>query len=110
MLLAKQSILKNIEIKSWIGEDKWMKYRKKTLVVEAFQYDDSHEIPDWGADEFRKGTLFHLCVYPFALYVKTLDGDIRISVGDYIIKGVHGELYPCKPDVFEKTYEKADEE
>lgn len=38
--------------------------------------------------------------------VETLEGTMRASVGDYIIKGVNGEFYPCKPDIFEKTYEK----
>ena len=38
-------------------------------------------------------------------YIKTLEGDMIVSLGDYIIKGVNGEFYPCKPDIFEKTYE-----
>jgi hypothetical protein len=41
------------------------------------------------------------------LYVKTLEGTHHARVGDYIIQGVNGEIYPCKPDIFEKTYEKA---
>ena len=40
--------------------------------------------------------------------IQTLEGTMIASVGDYIIRGVNGELYPCKPDIFEKTYEKAD--
>ena len=39
------------------------------------------------------------------LYIKTLEGIHHVSIGDYIIKGVKGELYPCKPDIFEQTYE-----
>jgi hypothetical protein len=39
------------------------------------------------------------------MYIKTLEGDHHASVCDYIIRGVNGELYPCKPDIFEKTYE-----
>ena len=46
-------------------------------------------LPDWGN----------------SLSVHTLEGDMRASVGDWIIKGVNGEFYPCKPDIFEKTYE-----
>lgn len=42
---------------------------------------------------------------PCDLYVRTLEGDIHAKVGDYIIKGINGELYLCKPDIFEKTYE-----
>ena len=40
------------------------------------------------------------------LIIETLEGDMRVDIGDWIIKGVHGELYPCKPDIFEATYEK----
>ena len=86
-----------------------MKYRRRPVVIEAFQYDDKHQIPDWGVDAFRNGTLYHLSVFPFSLCIRTLKGDIKVSVGDYIIKGVNGELYPCKSDFFEKTYEKVEE-
>lgn len=40
------------------------------------------------------------------MIIPTLEGDMEASLGDYIIKGVNGEFYPCKPDIFEKTYEK----
>ena len=43
---------------------------------------------------------------PVELFIKTLEGVHHASVGDYIIQGVNGELYPCKPDIFEKTYDK----
>ena len=56
------------------------KYRKKPVVIEAYQTD--------------KEVIIH-----------TLEGDMTASVGDYIITGVNGEQYPCKPDIFEKTYE-----
>ena len=42
-------------------------------------------------------------------YIKTLEGNMKVSKYDYIIKGVNGEFYPCKPDIFEKTYEKVEE-
>jgi hypothetical protein len=42
---------------------------------------------------------------PCELYIKTLEGVHHVSVGDYVIQGVKGELYPCKPDIFEMTYE-----
>lgn len=58
-----------------------MKYRKKPVVVEAYQIDKEMDIG-------------------------TLEGTMKASPGDWIIKGVHGEIYPCKPDIFEKTYEK----
>lgn len=60
-----------------------MKYRKKPIIVEAYQTDKERNI-------------------------ETLEGVMHASVGDYIITGVNGEQYPCKPDVFVKTYEKVD--
>jgi DUF917 family protein len=74
------------------------KYRKKPVVVEATQWtgDNTAEIMKWvGGKAYFRGTL----------YIMTLEGDHRASVGDYIIKGIKGEFYPCKPDIFEKTYE-----
>ena len=56
------------------------KYRKKPVVIEAYQTDKEMDI-------------------------ETLEGTMHASVGDYIITGVNGEQYPCKPDIFEKTYE-----
>ncbi len=44
------------------------------------------------------------------LYIETLEGNMRADVGDYIIKGVNGEFYPCKPDIFEKTYEPVEDD
>ena len=57
-----------------------MKYRKKPVVIEAYQTD-------------------------VEMTIETLEGLLHASVGDYIITGVNGEQYPCKPDIFEKTYE-----
>lgn len=96
------------------------KYRKKPVVVEAFQYDGDlkgsdgkYYVPDWVVRAFENEELYYqLPVSPLhpptELYVKTLEGDMHVSVNDYIIKGVNGELYSCKPDIFEKTYEKVD--
>ena len=78
------------------------KYRKKPVVVEAVQWtgDNTYEIMKWVGDKvyFRD-----------ALYIKTLEGDHRAIVGDYIVKGIKGEFYPCKLDIFEKTYEPVEE-
>lgn len=94
-----------------------MKYRKKPVVIEAFQYDGdlkgkdgNYYVPDWAVKAFEDGVLhYRLPISPLhppcELYVTTLEGDMHVSVGDYIIRGVDGELYPCKPDIFEKTYE-----
>lgn len=60
------------------------KYRKKPVIIEAYQAE--------------KETVIH-----------TLEGDMTASVGDYIITGVNGEQYPCKPDIFRKTYEPVSE-
>lgn len=92
-----------------------MKYRKKPVIVEVYHYrkplyelDVFNNLPDWMKQARQNRTLYY--DYKAELFIKTLEGDERVSVGDYIIKGVHGELYPCKPDVFEETYEKVDEE
>lgn len=89
-----------------------MKYRKKPVVIEAFQYDGDFKnrdgeyyIPQWGIDAEKEDVLYFDGP---TLKIRTLEGDHIVSVGDYIIKGVNGELYPCKPDIFEKTYEKAE--
>ena len=98
-----------------------MKFRKKPVVIEAFQYDgDSKDrdgkyyVPDWAVKAFKAGTMYY--IIPRAkpsdtpeLYIKTLEGNHHVSIGDYVIQGVNGELYPCKPDIFEKTYEEVSE-
>lgn len=78
-----------------------MKYRKKPIVIEAVQYDGSvQEIVDFvGIHETKMDE-------QDKLYIKTLEGDMLVSHGDYVIKGVQGEFYPCKPDIFEATYVK----
>ena len=92
-----------------------MKYRKKPVEIEAFQYDGDFQdfrgdfyVPDWAVKALEDERLFHGIFegVPGELFVKTLEGVMHASVGDYIIKGVSGELYPCKPDIFEQTYEK----
>ena len=57
-----------------------MKYRKKPVIIEAYQTDKEMDI-------------------------ETIEGTMHASVGDYIITGINGEQYPCKPDIFKKTYE-----
>jgi hypothetical protein len=89
-----------------------MKYRKKPVVIEAFQlgYD---EMPDWFIqnETDRVVTLQHICettnppIYKTICDIQTLEGTMRANHGDFIIKGVNGELYPCKPGIFVKTYE-----
>lgn len=80
-----------------------MKYKKKPVVIEAIQWTgENHR----DIDDFCGDAILNL-VNPDdpKLVVRTLEGDMTASVGDYIIKGVKGEFYPCKPDVFAETYE-----
>lgn len=82
-------------------------YRKKPVIVEAIKFtrDNFQEIrdfTDFTANNFtleRRIDSIATCIIP------TLEGQHIATEGDYIIKGVHGEFYPCKPDIFEKTYE-----
>lgn len=78
------------------------KYRKRPVVIEAVQWTGSNEkeVYDFAGDKYF--------LTPFReLKIETLEGEMMASVGDFIIKGVNGEFYPCKPDIFEKTYELA---
>lgn len=85
-----------------------MKYRKKPVVIEAVQWtgDNNEEINNFCGDsaKFVTSRLGNAVLY--SLGIETLEGFMQASTGDYIIKGVNGEYYPCKPDIFEKTYEK----
>ena len=96
-----------------------MKYRKKPVIIEAFQYDGDlkgsdgkYYVPKWMAKAIEDGTAYYAPENPgeppTELYIATLEGHHHVSVGDYVIQGVNGELYPCKPDIFEKTYEAAE--
>lgn len=96
-----------------------MRFRKKPVVIEAFQMTearrwDNSEWPEWlnkawndepgdvGAVYCRNGGA--------QLWIGTLEGEHVVSWGDWIIRGVKGELYPCRPDIFEMTYEKIEGE
>lgn len=86
-----------------------MRFRKKPVEVEAIVWNGSNvdEIKEFcnGNERFEtdskdiNGNVIHF------LYIHTLEGKMYASIGDYIIKGVNGEFYPCKPDIFEKTYD-----
>ena len=86
------------------------KYRKKPVVIEALKYDGSddnvNKLCNWIDENDKYGEIFiNFGVKPPIVSIKTLEGKMNVSIGDYIIKGVNGEFYPCKPDIFEKTYE-----
>ncbi|OHB71851.1 MAG: hypothetical protein A2W23_06275 [Planctomycetes bacterium RBG_16_43_13] len=99
-----------------------MKFRKKPVVIEAFQMTkerrrDNSEWPNWLNQAWNKdcGEGAVWCKdYPNSdgtdqLAIGTLEGVYIVSWDDWIIKGVNGELYACKPDIFEKTYDVVDE-
>jgi hypothetical protein len=83
------------------------KYRSKVVEIEAYQWMPNappQTLPMWLVD--------HILTRPEAfneatgeLTIRTLEGDMRAAPGDYIIRGMEGELYPCKPSIFEKKYE-----
>jgi hypothetical protein len=79
------------------------KFRKIPVIIEAVRFvgDNVSEIADFTGYELDFGA----GNYHDALVIETLEGDMTASLGDWIVKGVKGELYPCKPDVFELTYE-----
>lgn len=86
-----------------------MKFRKKPVVVEAVQWT--------GDAECLKGTPFAECYHggmvtriDKAIPIRTLKGEMRCAVGDFLIQGVKGELYPCNPDTFAATYEPVEDE
>lgn len=79
-----------------------MKYRKKPVVVEAVQFDGTDESVDWLLPQLIKGEIGRSCN---RLHIKSLEGVMTADIGDYIIRGVKGEFYPCKPDIFVQTYD-----
>ena len=78
-------------------------YRKKPVVIEAVQWTGENHAE---MCEFIDPEVFEI-IPRVGLVIHTLEGDHHASPGDYIIKGVNGEFYPCKPDIFAKTYESA---
>lgn len=84
-----------------------MKFRQKPVVIEAIQYDGS---------EYSRQQIFNMSAGAIdvstdsegKMTIASLEGRMLASIGDWIIKGVNGEFYPCKPDIFEKTYEPAE--
>lgn len=96
------------------------KWRKKPVVIDAFRWTggpDQTEEPEWIVEALKKDPALPggawvtpeprgiLGIY---MEIHTLEGIITAKPGDYIIRGVQGEIYPCKPDIFEATYEPAE--
>lgn len=91
------------------------KFRKKPVVIEAFQWTggpDQREDPEWIVQAIRNENVWFTGVGPAGLcmHIATLEGVMKALPHDWIIKGVKGEIYPCKPDIFEATYEAVEEE
>jgi ribosomal protein L32 len=89
-----------------------MQYRKKPVVIDAFMYGIEPR-PDWFNDKVTSNDIITYVgtdmrdSSEYYCEIKTLEGVMRGNCRDYIIKGVQGEIYPCKPDIFEMTYELA---
>ena len=89
-----------------------MKFRKKPVIVEAVQCDDAilgaqrdwESLPDWLVAAYDEGKIV---IGRNQIYISTLEGQMTANRKDWIIQGVAGELYPCKPDIFNATYEPA---
>lgn len=87
------------------NEEGAMRYRKKPLEIEAWRYGEE-ATPEWGHVAFESGVL--RLTPDGEAKVRTLEGSMTARKGDYIVKGIKGELYPVKPDIFEATYGSVD--
>lgn len=99
-----------------------LKFRKKPVVIEAFQMTAQRRVsnvdwPQWLHEAWNKGVAEIGCLYPEnfpdsdgtdKLRIVTLEGNQLVSWDDWIIRGVQNEIYPCRPDIFEQTYECAE--
>ena len=95
------------------------KYRKKPVVIDAIQLTDRNvrQVYEWVHDcvaiktdiDLHKWDDYVQLVIAKGMKIPTLEGKMVASINDYIIKGVQGEFYPCKPDIFEATYEVVNE-
>lgn len=90
------------------------KYRKKPVVIDAFQWtgdQDQKEDPEWVVEAIKEGKVsFSRSSGDTLMHIQSFEGIMTARAGDFIIRGVKGELYSCKPDIFEMTYEKEEEE
>ena len=79
------------------------RYKKKPVSVSVCEYTGTNEdeILKWCKTSFMENA---------SLFIKTLEGKMHVSKGDFVIEGVQGEFYPCKPDIFAQTYEPANKE
>lgn len=80
------------------------KFRKKPVVIEAMQFTEADKDRCFNFVTCTRNATYNPQGEPL-LVIQTLEGDMVTTLGDWIIKGVKGEFYPCKPDIFEATYE-----
>ncbi len=86
------------------------KYRKKPIVIEAVQWDGSYDSGAKILEDMNTSCSLHPCrCGNYEMTINTLEGNMFASKGDYIIRGIKGEIYPCKPDIFEASYEAVNE-
>jgi len=87
-----------------------MKFKKKPIIIDAWLWDESRKtLKETGCQMLSCAGNENKPDWLHSLYIKTLEGSVSVNRGDYIIKGVKGEFYPCKPDIFEATYDKEGE-
>ena len=82
------------------------KYKKKPIVIEAIKYngDNINEIVKFIGEGLFENEIMENGKWVKSIDIETLEGTMKAKEGDFIIKGVNGEFYPCKPDIFHKTY------
>lgn len=89
-------------------------YRKKPIVIEAWHFTaanaSSGEKPFWLLSALHDGRVFAQGGKERYCTIRTLEGEMRASLNDWIIRGVQGEIYPCKPDIFAATYEMVEDQ
>lgn len=84
------------------------KFKKKPVVIEAYCLMENMEIPDWLHEAMRKDVVS--IEDGGVIVIQTLEGTMRAEPTDWIIRGVKGELYPCRDDIFKMTYKPVDDE
>ncbi len=85
-------------------------YRKKPVVIEAWQFNAPMFMPQpgWLHDAMCSGKIYYQGGKRPYYTIETLEGNMRAMSGDWIIRGIKGEIYPCKPDIFAAIYEKVE--
>jgi hypothetical protein len=92
----------------FLGGKVMPKYRKKPVVIEAIKFDghNTDEVEKFVGKRLHQQSTGGIAGRPiWSVFIETLEGNMKADAGDWIIKGVKGEFYPCKPDIFEATYE-----